>query len=366
MAWAFPHIKPPVPYIRYLEKPKVRPIHDSFVEQQKLQDNQYLSASYKITVKNSLFFERPDKNESLNKNKESSFHLNHWKQSEGNNKTPREEEELGKATVHALAAGLADKCLQVKFSGKKEMKDLEIQNLVISASRQKIFKLDVLRWEKGTKKIKTKSLQNRILELQRKDIENQSLEASTNALPSVVKQAVEVFFKPGGVTPRIAKEYISTCTLIAIPSPMVLLQNDKDRIRAELRWLLVNHLLQLEEICAKEIKYKKKRGDLNINRRVNLCYTKVRLNHTIRTMNDVWEETQPALENSVIHCQAAQWQKELEAGIERAAKKVAASIITERWKDKTGRKQRRENKIQLRLNDTLSQINVQTDIFELD
>lgn len=83
-------------------------------------------------------------------------------------------------------------------------------------------------------------------------------------------------------------------------------------------------------------------------------------------MNDVWEETQPALENSVIHCQAAQWQKELEAGIERAAKKVAASIITERWKDKTGRKQRRENKIQLRLNDTLSQINVQTDIFELD
>lgn len=101
------------------------------------------------------------------------------------------------------------------------MNNLELQYLEILANRHKIFQFDVLRCEKGTKKIKMKSLQNKILEVQRKDMENQSLEASTKALPGVIKQAVKTLSKRGGVSPRIAQEHISVCTLIAIPSPMV-------------------------------------------------------------------------------------------------------------------------------------------------
>ena len=37
------------------------------------------------------------------------------------------------------------------------MNNLELQYLEILANRQKIFQFDVLRCEKGTKKIKTKS-----------------------------------------------------------------------------------------------------------------------------------------------------------------------------------------------------------------
>ena len=228
------------------------------------------------------------------------------------------------------------------------MNNLELQSLEILANRQKMFHLDFLRCEKRTKKIKTKSLQNKVLELQRKDIDNQSLEASTKALPSVIKQAVKALSKRGGVTPRIAQEHLSVCTLIAIPSPMVPLRSDTNRIKAHLRWLLVDQLLQIEETCKREIKYKKKIGNLNIDGTVNVCYTTGRLNHTSRVTDHIFEELQTPIETGILHCQAPQWQEELETGVERTAKKVAASIITERWKDKTSRKNRRENQFELK------------------
>lgn len=101
---------------------------------------------------------------------------------------------------------------------------------------------------KKIKKIRIQSLQNKVFELRRKNIENQSLEALTKALPSVIKQAVKVFSKRGAVTPRIAQEHISVCTLIF---PMVPLRSDKNRMKAHLRWLFVDKLLQLEETCQK-------------------------------------------------------------------------------------------------------------------
>nr|WKT07372.1 hypothetical protein [Klebsormidium nitens]WKT07373.1 hypothetical protein [Klebsormidium nitens] len=226
------------------------------------------------------------------------------------------------------------------------MNNLELQYLEILANRQKMFQFDVLRCEKGTKKIKMKSLQNKILEVQRKDIENQSLEASTKALPGVIKQAVKTLSKRGGVSPRIAQEHISVCTLIAIPSPMVPLRSDKNRIIAHLRWLLVDQLLQIEETCKREIQYKKRIGYLNIDGTLNVSYTTGRLNHMSRTTHDIFKELQAPIETGILHCQAPQWQEELEAGVERTGKKVAASIIAERWKDQTARKNRRENKIE--------------------
>ena len=362
MTWAFPHIKPPVSYVRYIEEKKLRPIHDPFLQQENFQYTQSLSSNCQTPIKNSLPFDPP------NKKKESSFNFDHWKPPE-NHVQAREEEEQGKETIRAVVAGVVNKFFQIQIPGKKEMNDLELQNLEILANRQKIFKLDVLRCEKQTKKIKTKSLQNKILEIQRKDIENQSLEASTKALPSVIKKAVKALSKRGGVTPRIAREHISVCTLIAIPSPMVPLRNDKNRIKAHLRWLLVDHLLQIEETCKREIQYKKKIGNLNIDGTVNVCYTAGRLNHASRATDHIFKELETPIETGILHCQAPQWQEELEAGVERAAKKVASSIITERWKDKTSRKNRRENKIQFKLKvkkETLPQTSVQTDMFQPD
>jgi hypothetical protein len=359
MTWAFPHIKPAISYVQYIEKKTVRPIHDPLIQQQNFQYTHSLSSNCKTSIKNCL------SSEPSNKNKESCFNVDHWKPPESHSQA-REEQEQGKETIRAVVAGVVNKYFQIP--GKKEMNELELQYLQILANRQKIFKLDVLRCEERTKEIKTKSLQNKILELQRKDIENQSLEASTKALPSVIKQAVKALSK-GGVTPQIAQEHISVCTLIAIPSPMVPLRGDKNRIKAHLRWLLVDKLFQIEETCEREIQYKEKTDNLNIDGTVNLSYTIGKLNHASRATDHIFEELQTPVETGILHCQAPEWQEELEAGVERTAKKVAASIIAERWKDKTSRKMKRENKMKLRLKikkEDLPQQSVQTDMFEVD
>ena len=398
MTWAFSHIKPPISYVRYIEKKGLRPIHDPFI-QQKSEYTKSLSLNNQTPIKSSLSFDPdpPNNNPCFNfdhwkssgnhtkareentiksslsfdpdpPNNNPCFNFDHWKPMEDHVQA-REKKKHGEQTIHAVVAGVADKCFQIKLPGEKEMNELELQSLAISANRQKILKLDVLRCEKQIKNIKTKSLQNKILELQRKDIENQSLEASTKALPSVIKKAVKALSKQGGISPRIAREHISVCTAIAIPSPMVPLRNDKNRIKAHLRWLLVDQLLQIEETCKKEIKYKKKKGHLNIDGTVNVCYTTSKLNHTSRSTDHIFKELEKPIETGIIHCQAPQWQEELEVGVERTAKKVASSIITERWKDKISRKNRRENKIQLKLKvkkETLPQTSVQTDMFQPD
>ena len=97
MTWAFPHIKPPISYVRYIEEKKWRPIHDPLIQEQKFQHTQSLFSNCKTPIKNFLSFDPP------NKKKESCFNFDHWNPPE-NHAQAREDEEQGKETVRAVVA----------------------------------------------------------------------------------------------------------------------------------------------------------------------------------------------------------------------------------------------------------------------
>jgi len=220
-----------------------------------------------------------------------------------------------------------DKSETLKNKTETTMYESETENhkMDILTKRKDIFGMSVDFYEGTVNQIQTRHLKFTAITLQNKDVDEQSFENSTQALPGLLDNACKYFSQP--IKPQYAQDQLSLLIGIMCPNPLVGAKTDKDRIWQFLRLEGTQACLWVEEAFEQEKDINKK---LNAKKKIHFFRTRNRLNYVNRVFKKIWQELKSQIENGDIHCNYPDWQQELKAGIERTASSELARIKTRR------------------------------------
>lgn len=271
----------------------------------------------------------------LNKSNTNHFPIKKWKRWEMNNKSLDISEistvkwDYIKASMAVLATfkpvkSLLNDWLQIPEykipieqdisqmkANEAETKNHEIDAL---AKRKEIFSSFLKSRDAKIEAIDNDILKDKALNLDCKDIQDQSLYGSTQALPGLIEDASDAFSNSEGIDPQEAKDHLALIGVMMSPNPLVIVNKDADRIYQLMRENGTEAYYWLQKGFKQDMQIKK-----DVGGKIHYSRTKSRLKYLSKVARMIWYEIQPKIKNGTLNCRYPDWKEEIYSGIYSSA-----------------------------------------------
>jgi hypothetical protein len=218
-----------------------------------------------------------------------------------------------KTGLHTAAKHLLKDYIPIpeyKMPTEEEMSQTELNKMETLEKKKEVFSLFLKDRDQKIERITDEILRDKAINLNCKDIQDQSLQASTQALPGLIKEAYDAFSSSEGIDSGEAESYITLIGVVMAPNPLVNINNDDNRIFEFLKENGIDAYFWLK----KGFNQEKKRNQ-KIDGKINYPRTKSRLKFFTIVAGLTWSEIESKMKNGTLHCRYKNWKEEIKFGI---------------------------------------------------
>jgi len=271
----------------------------------------------------------------LNKRNTTHFPVEKWERWEMNNRSidfsdisPMEWDYM-KASLAFLARfkfikPFLDKWVEVpeyKIPTEQEISQMKVNEaetkyyeIEAVAKRKEIFSAFLKNRDAKIEAIQDDILKDRALNLDCKDIQDQSLYGSTQALPDLLEDASNAFSNSDGIDPQEAKDHLALIGVMMSPNPLVIVNNDADRMYQLMRENGIEAYYWLQQAFKQDMQIKK-----DVGGKIHYSRTRNRLKYLSKVARMIWDEIQSKIKSGALNCRYPDWKQEIYSGIYSSA-----------------------------------------------
>ena len=147
-----------------------------------------------------------------------------------------------------------------------------------------------------------------------KDIQDQSLYGSTQALPDLLEDASNAFSNSDGIDPQEAKDHLALIGVMMSPNPLVIVNNDADRMYQLMRENGIEAYYWLQQAFKQDMQIKK-----DVGGKIHYSRTRNRLKYLSKVARMIWDEIQSKIKSGALNCRYPDWKQEIDSGIYSSA-----------------------------------------------
>lgn len=305
------------------------------------------------------------KKEQLNKSDTNEFNVINWERWEIHNKalpvptfTLTQWDHI-KASLYVVASKHLDKWIKLpeyKYPTEAEMAqtknyaaETRVHQIDELVKKKEIFGPFLEYRNKKINEIKNERLKNTAFILDRYDIEEQSLETSTEELPGLIENAWKVFSNSKRVDCKDGKDHLFLLETIMCPHPLVGASKDKDRIYQLLREVGTQAFLWVNEGFEQDMQ-----KNIQADGKIECFRTTSRLKFVRKIFKKIWRDMKPKIESGVLTCSYPGWKQAIKVEIENSTRYELDSM---HWQNRAARR---------KLNSLQAPEQPSSDIFEPD